>query len=64
MLLSPAYDIVNGFTVTEDDSHVMRYKRTLILNWACEQGLTECNDEAVALFADWMNQEDPDAHNP
>jgi hypothetical protein len=58
------YDLVNGFTLTDDDSHIMNQKRTLILKWACEYGHEECSTEAVALFKDWQSKTNPDTENP
>ena len=54
--LAPPFDLVNGFLVTEDDSHIMRYKRSLILKWSCDLGHPDCNDEAARLFNMWYEQ--------
>jgi hypothetical protein len=62
--LDNIYDLVNGFNVTEDDSHIMRLKRTLVLTWACGQGHEQCNNEADKLFQEWKLQIGADENNP
>ncbi|KAF4524597.1 hypothetical protein B566_EDAN008552, partial [Ephemera danica] len=43
------YDVVNGFTLTDDDSHIMNLKRSLVLKWACEYGHREIDPDLKSV---------------
>jgi len=53
-LLSKIYDKV-GFNDRDDDTHLDKLNREIILQWACKLNKPECIKKSVDLFATWRN---------
>lgn len=53
-LLSEMYDKV-GFDDRDDDEHLDKLNREMILQWACKLNKAECIQKSVDLFAAWRN---------
>ncbi|KAJ2941632.1 hypothetical protein O0L34_g14688 [Tuta absoluta] len=51
-------DIING-----DDMKSVKMQ-TLLSSWACKVKMPGCEQNAIELFNDWMNEADPDTNNP
>jgi len=53
-LLSKIYEKV-GFVDRDDDTHLDKLNREIILQWACKLNKAECIKKSVDLFAAWRN---------
>ncbi|XP_065349190.1 aminopeptidase Ey-like [Cloeon dipterum] len=67
-LLTPVYNALDEpFTpsVAVDTIPQMKH-RAQVLSWSCSLGVSDCEEQAVALFKTWQQQtaEDPDVVNP
>jgi hypothetical protein len=61
--MDAVYDSV-GVQVSQDDIHIKRWKRILVIEWACRFGHVQCNEDASQLFAEWKAKVEPDNDNP
>jgi aminopeptidase N len=63
--LANIYDSLGGFEIPEGgDDHLTSLTRSLVLNWACQLGHKNCNENAVGKFSDWKEKPNPDIDNP
>jgi len=62
--LRPLYSALNGYQISESDGHVVKLKRALILQWACNLGHDECRSDAASHFQEWKGRSSPDFQNP
>lgn len=51
-----------GFDQKSNDSHLTILNRGQILDWACRIGISECIDNATALYRSWMNQPESEGY--
>ncbi|XP_011870129.1 PREDICTED: uncharacterized protein LOC105563274 [Vollenhovia emeryi] len=61
-LLSTMYDEI-GFDDHDDDEHLDKLNREIILQWACKLHKTECIKNSVDLFAAWRENFAPIPRN-
>lgn len=61
-LLTNLYKTI-GFNYAPNDELLTVSKRSLVLRWACQLGVTDCIVHANRQFESWRNSPDPDKNN-
>ncbi|XP_064119504.1 aminopeptidase N-like [Macrobrachium nipponense] len=52
-LIEKLYESV-GFESKPDDTHLVHLKRSMVVAWACEHAVADCESKAVAKFSAWI----------
>lgn len=52
-----------GFIDDDNGDPLAAYKRIDIIAFACRLGYSDCVQQSLKQFKDWMNSENPDKYN-
>jgi len=61
-VLSSVYNQFRNMTVELENYEDIRFKN-LVIAEACRYRVQDCTDQALKLFKQWMNTDNPDSNN-